>query len=66
MFRTKVLLIETDPAIALGLPELISQSLGITYHTVRSHICAIRNKLVAKSKLEMVNKCWNMGLVYEL
>ncbi len=44
----------------------ISQSLGITYHTVRSHICAIRNKLVAKSKLEMVNKCWNMGLVYEL
>ncbi|MGK7952241.1 MAG: response regulator [Xenococcaceae cyanobacterium] len=44
----------------------ISQSLGITYHTVRSHICAIRNKLFAKSKLEMVNKCWNMGLVYEL
>ncbi len=44
----------------------ISQSLGITYHTVRSHICAIRNKLVAKRKLEMVIKCWNMGLVYEL
>ncbi|MGK7949226.1 MAG: response regulator [Xenococcaceae cyanobacterium] len=44
----------------------ISQSLGITYYTVRSHICAIRNKLFAKSKLEMVNKCWNMGLVYEL
>lgn len=44
----------------------ISKLLGITYYTVRSHLSAIRNKLVAKSKLEVVTKCWSMGLVYEL
>ena len=44
----------------------ISKLLEISYYTVRSHLCAIRNKLVAKSKLELVTKCWSMGLVYEL
>ena len=44
----------------------ISKLLGITYYTVRSHLSAIRNKLVAKSKLEVIAKCWSLGLAYEL
>ena len=44
----------------------ISKLLGITYYTVRSHLSAIRNKLVAKSKSEVIAKCWSMGLAYEL
>ena len=44
----------------------ISTLLDITYYTVRSHISAIRNKLVAKSKSEVIAKCWSMGLAYEL
>ena len=44
----------------------IGKLLDITYYTVRSHLSAIRNKLVAKSKSEVIAKCWSTGLVYEL
>ena len=44
----------------------ISKLLGITYYTVRSHLSAIRNKLVAGSKSEVIAKCWSTGLAYEL
>ncbi len=44
----------------------IGKSLDITYYTVRSHLSAIRNKLVAKSNSEVIAKCWSTGLVYEL
>ena len=44
----------------------ISKLLGITYYTVRSHLSAIRNKLVAGSKSEVIAKCWRTGLAYEL
>ncbi|MEM7762178.1 MAG: response regulator transcription factor, partial [Cyanobacteria bacterium P01_A01_bin.40] len=37
----------------------ISKLLGITYYTVRSHLSAIRNKLVAGSKSEVIAKCWS-------
>lgn len=44
----------------------ISNLLEISYYTVRSHLSAIRNKLVAKSKSEVIAKCWSMGLAYAL
>ena len=44
----------------------ISKLLEISYYTVRSHLSAIRNKLVAKNKSEVIAKCWSTGLVYEL
>ena len=44
----------------------IGQSLHINPYTVRSHITAIRNKLVVKNKSEAIAKCWSSGLAYEL
>lgn len=44
----------------------IGESLEINPYTVRSHITAIRNKLVAKNKSEAIAKCWSSGLAYEL
>ena len=44
----------------------ISKILQISYYTVRSHLSAIRNKLVAKSKSEVIAKCGSMGLAYAL
>ncbi|MDJ0903538.1 MAG: helix-turn-helix transcriptional regulator [Xenococcus sp. MO_188.B8] len=44
----------------------IGKSLSITYYTVSFHLTAIRNKLDAKNKSELINKCWSMGLAYGL
>lgn len=44
----------------------IGQVLEINPYTVRSHVTAIRNKLVARNKSEAIAKCWSSGLAYEL
>lgn len=44
----------------------ISELLKITYYTVRSHLSTIRSKLLVRNKFEIVAKCWNTGLAYQL
>ena len=44
----------------------IGKVLEINPYTVRSHVTAIRNKLVARNKSEAIAKCWSSGLAYEL